>query len=86
MAEMAARRDASNAGQASMTATKPSSNKPVVADVVAPSAESRSIGSAGTAGSVSSHVANVNVGRSNRLTRFLKRTPPSADAGGGCRF
>jgi hypothetical protein len=63
MAEMAARRDASNAGQASMTATKPSSNKPVVADVVAPSAESRSIGPASAAGSVSSHIANANAGR-----------------------
>ncbi len=30
-------------------------------------------------------VPNVNVGRSNRLTRFRKRTPPSADAEGGCR-
>lgn len=74
MAEMAARRDASNAGQASMTATKPSSNKPVVADVVAPSSESRSIGPASAAGSVSSHVANVNVVGSNPITRFQKKS------------
>ena len=47
----------------------------VVAVLVTPLPGSQEIGSAGTAGAVSSHVANVNVGRSNRLTRFEKEPP-----------
>jgi len=50
--------------------SRPSSCSVVVAVLVTPLSPSQEIGSAGTAGSVSSHVANVNVGRSNRLTRF----------------
>ena len=41
-----------------------------MAVLVTPLTESQEIGPAGSAGSVSSHVANVNVGRSNRLTRL----------------
>ena len=81
MAEMAARRDASNVGQASMTTIKPSSNEPVVAGVVAPSAESRIIGSAGTAGSVSSHVAKMAIEYFQAINAYLvERKSPHASS------
>ncbi|MCP4741362.1 MAG: hypothetical protein GY871_03925 [Actinomycetales bacterium] len=46
----------------------------VVAVLVTPLPGSQEMGSAGTAGWVSSHVANVNARRSNRFIRFEANT------------